>query len=80
MTDGKHPIGYGDRYRWKGCGSSNTTVVDGHVIGSDILFANRLAPPLRDNDKCIQEAIQLGVVTAKTPNPETIRFGMRRFD
>ncbi|KAF8791367.1 hypothetical protein HNY73_006247 [Argiope bruennichi] len=31
---------------------------DGHVLGSDILFANRLAPPLRDS-KHIQETIQL---------------------
>ncbi|KAG8175733.1 hypothetical protein JTE90_000961 [Oedothorax gibbosus] len=32
---------------------------DGHVVGSDILFANRLAPPLRDVGKQVQEAIQL---------------------
>ncbi|GBL78662.1 hypothetical protein AVEN_65234-1 [Araneus ventricosus] len=31
---------------------------DGQVVGSDILFANRLAPPLRDS-KHIQETIQL---------------------
>ncbi|GFQ86587.1 uncharacterized protein TNCT_494181 [Trichonephila clavata] len=43
--------------------STSTTKItykrEGHVVGSEILFANRLAPPLRENNKHIQETIQL---------------------
>ncbi|GIY24968.1 hypothetical protein CDAR_166171 [Caerostris darwini] len=27
MTDGKHPIGYGDRDRWKGCVAVRTSLL-----------------------------------------------------
>ncbi|GFS81369.1 uncharacterized protein NPIL_279351 [Nephila pilipes] len=57
---------------------------DGRVVGSEILFANRLAPPLRENNKHIQETIQLstaddslkdlGKIEEESPGTKSVKY------